>query len=29
VLLKYTRLRDITSDIDDARVYGGIHLRFD
>jgi hypothetical protein len=29
VVLKYTRLRDITSDIDDARVYGGIHFRFD
>ena len=28
-VLKYTRLRDITSDIDDARVYGGIHFRFD
>lgn len=29
VRLEYTRLRDITSDIDDARVYGGIHFRFD
>jgi hypothetical protein len=29
VILKYTRLKDITSDIDDARVYGGIHFRFD
>jgi len=29
VAFKYTRLRDITSDIDDARVYGGIHFRFD
>ncbi len=29
VILQYTRLRDITSDIDDARVYGGIHFRFD
>jgi hypothetical protein len=29
VVLKYTRLKDITSDIDDARVYGGIHFRFD
>jgi hypothetical protein len=29
VVLKYTRLEDITSDIDDARVYGGIHFRFD
>jgi pimeloyl-ACP methyl ester carboxylesterase len=29
IVLKYTRLKDITSDIDDARVYGGIHFRFD
>ena len=29
VILEYTRLKDITSDIDDARVYGGIHYRFD
>ncbi|HEX7037440.1 MAG TPA: vanadium-dependent haloperoxidase [Pseudomonadales bacterium] len=29
VVLKYTRLRQITADIDDARVYGGIHFRFD
>jgi hypothetical protein len=29
VVLKYTRLKDITTDIDDARVYGGIHFRFD
>jgi hypothetical protein len=29
VVLKYTRLRDITYDIDDARIYGGIHFRFD
>jgi hypothetical protein len=29
VILKYTSLRDVTSDIDDARVYGGIHFRFD
>ncbi|HEX6997458.1 MAG TPA: vanadium-dependent haloperoxidase [Gammaproteobacteria bacterium] len=27
--LTYRRLRDITDDIDDARVYGGIHFRFD
>jgi len=27
--LKYTRLKEITSDIDDARIYGGIHFRFD
>jgi len=29
IVLDYTRLNDITSDIDDARVYGGIHFRFD
>jgi hypothetical protein len=29
VTLKYTRLKDITNDIDDARVYGGIHFRFE
>ena len=29
VVLKYTRLDQITADIDDARVYGGIHFRFD
>ncbi|MGH8654592.1 MAG: vanadium-dependent haloperoxidase [Gammaproteobacteria bacterium] len=29
VTLKYTRLKEITEDIDDARVYGGIHFRFD
>jgi hypothetical protein len=27
--LRYTKLSDITDDIDDARVYGGIHFRFD
>jgi hypothetical protein len=27
--LYYTRFREITADIDDARVYGGIHFRFD
>jgi hypothetical protein len=27
--LKYTKLKQITDDIDDARVYGGIHFRFD
>jgi hypothetical protein len=27
--LRYTRLQQITADIDDARVYGGIHFRFD
>jgi len=29
VILNYTRFREITEDIDDARVYGGIHFRFD
>ncbi|MGH9369920.1 MAG: vanadium-dependent haloperoxidase [Vicinamibacterales bacterium] len=29
VTLHYTRLKEITDDIDDARVYGGIHFRFD
>ena len=29
VTLQYTAFRDLTEDIDDARVYGGIHFRFD
>lgn len=29
VALEYTSFEDITRDIDDARVYGGIHFRFD
>jgi len=29
VTLHYTRFSQITDDIDDARVYGGIHFRFD
>lgn len=29
ILLQYTNLKQITDDIDDARVYGGIHFRFD
>jgi hypothetical protein len=29
VALHYTDLADITDDIDNARVYGGIHFRFD
>jgi hypothetical protein len=29
VILHYTKLSQITNDIDDARVYGGIHFRFD
>ena len=28
-VLHYTSLKQITDDIDDARVYGGIHFRFD
>ena len=27
--LQYTKFKEITHDIDDARVYGGIHFRFD
>jgi hypothetical protein len=29
LVLEYTHFRDITDDTDDARVYGGIHFRFD
>jgi hypothetical protein len=29
VVLTYTTFHDITEDVDDARVYGGIHFRFD
>jgi hypothetical protein len=29
VTLQYANLRQITDDIDDARIYGGIHFRFD
>lgn len=29
VVLHYTKFKQITDDIDDARVYGGIHFRFD
>jgi hypothetical protein len=29
VVLEYSTFRQIISDIDDARVYGGIHFRFD
>ena len=29
VILNYRKLKEITDDIDDARVYGGIHFRFD
>jgi hypothetical protein len=27
--LQYSQLQKISDDIDDARVYGGIHFRFD
>ena len=29
IILQYTTLKQITDDVDDARVYGGIHFRFD
>ena len=29
LVYQYTELRQITADIDDARVFGGIHFRFD
>ena len=29
VTLSYTKFSEISDDIDDARVYGGIHFRFD
>lgn len=29
VTLRYNKLKEITEDIDDARVYGGIHFRFE
>jgi len=29
VILQYSRFEQIAKDIDDARVYGGIHFRFD
>ena len=29
IVLHYTRFKQITEDVDDARVYGGIHFRFD
>jgi hypothetical protein len=29
VVLHYTRFKDIAHDIDDARIYGGVHYRFD
>jgi hypothetical protein len=29
VTLRYARWKDITNDVDDARVFGGVHFRFD
>jgi hypothetical protein len=29
VVVHYTSLKQVTDDIDDARIYGGIHFRFD
>jgi hypothetical protein len=29
VVFRYSQLKQITDDVDDARVYGGIHFRFD
>jgi membrane-associated phospholipid phosphatase len=29
IILQYTTFKQITDDVDDARVYGGIHFRFD
>ena len=29
MVLHYTAWEQITDDIDDARIYGGIHFRFD
>ena len=29
VVLQYTSWEQITDDIDDARIYGGVHFRFD
>jgi hypothetical protein len=29
LIFHYTRFNQITDDISDARVYGGIHFRFD
>jgi hypothetical protein len=29
ITLRYRKLKEITDDIDDARVFGGIHFRFD
>jgi hypothetical protein len=29
IVLQYTDLRDIIEDVSDARVFGGIHFRYD
>ena len=29
VVLSYTTWKQITDDVDDARIYGGVHYRFD
>jgi hypothetical protein len=29
ITVQYTQLKQISDDVDDARVYGGIHWRFD
>jgi hypothetical protein len=29
ITLRYAKLKEITDEIDDARVYGGIHFRFE
>jgi hypothetical protein len=29
VVLRYTSWKQITHDVDDARIYGGVHYRFD
>jgi hypothetical protein len=29
IVLRYSRLAELTADIDDARIYGGIHFRFE
>jgi hypothetical protein len=29
ITMHYSKLKDIADDVDDARVYGGIHWRYD
>jgi hypothetical protein len=29
IVLNYTAWEQMTADVDDARIYGGIHFRFD